>query len=88
MHQPLSIYLLVMMLWLILPIALLAAVRIALDDLGPIWLRLILAPMTLLASALIFAIALFLTQKITNSSSETSNVELRGCAGLYQRSPS
>ena len=74
MTPPQSAILLVLMLWLILPIVLLAVVQIALDSSGPLLLRIILAPMLLLTAALIFALALFLTQKITTDASETPNV--------------
>ena len=87
MSPPLSAYLLVMMLWLILPIALLAAVQIALDSHGPILLRLILAPMTLLATAIVFVLALFLTQKITTDASlnpnEVENLKST-CKGTFE----
>ena len=74
MTPPLSAILLVMMLWLILPIVLLAAAQIALDSGGPILLRSILAPMTLLTAVIIFALALFLTEKITTDALMTPNV--------------
>lgn len=61
MKMPLSIMLLVPLLWLTLPIHLLATAQIALDSGGPLLLRIILTPMMLLAAALLFWLAIELT---------------------------